>query len=98
MKKTDDIRIYNYVIARNPNYEYPELKQVFNVQQKDNKNISASLEGLGLYIDNYRSKTQRAFHAGYDQPGCRFVPSILHTYCRRPDAENRPGGHPCGSL
>ena len=45
-----------------------------------------------------RSKTQRAFQAGYDQPGCRFVPSILHTYCRRPDEENRPGGHPCGSL
>lgn len=52
MKNTDDIRIDNYVIARNPNYEYPELKKVFKVQQKDNKNISASLEGLGLYIDN----------------------------------------------
>lgn len=52
MKNTDDIRIYNYVIARNPNYKYPELKKVFKVQQKDNKNISASLEGLGLYIDN----------------------------------------------
>jgi hypothetical protein len=52
MKNTDDIRIYNYVIARNPNYKYLELKKVFKVQQKDNKNISASLEGLGLYIDN----------------------------------------------
>lgn len=34
MKNTDDIRIYNYVIARNPNYEYLELKKYLKFNRK----------------------------------------------------------------